>query len=236
MSLDGKQRAEDDCKIVKLGERSVFASSGYTSAYGKLGIVEFSNDFAREAYRKSPDDPREMVDFWIYNMGRALTVVASPASLASADKGLIVMAVFGTGSRSTIEVWRGEIRYESGKLNAFSQEVNPLHYRLFTDRFEEYVSEFREGKTERAIEPHKKARREAVSSGSFADYDAYELGELVEAVETWSNDESVGGPIDVVVLRAGHAAKWVRHKANCRQSSPGAFTHLQQEIERTSTR
>jgi hypothetical protein len=234
ISLNGKQRAENDCKIVKLGEHSVFASSGYTSAFGRYGILEFSNDFSREAYQKYPNDPERMMNFWMYKMSQALSIVASQASLASTPKGLVVMAIFGSESHSKIEVWHGEIRYEIGKLKALSEALNPQHSGFFTEGFDEQVSEFEASTTDRSIRLHEQARRDAMSSGSFADYDAYELRALVEAIEAWSNDDNVGGPVDIIVLRAGQAAKWVKHKRNCRQSAPGAFLHLQQEIDRLS--
>jgi hypothetical protein len=55
---------------------------------------------------------------------------------------------------------------------------------------------------------------------------------MVEAAINLSHDQRIHGPVDITVLRHGEPAKWIRHKKNGNRSSPRAFIHFEQEIEK----
>jgi hypothetical protein len=230
--VGGDSPVRNECKIVILGPHSMLASSGYTSAIattaGKQNNVQFSNDFGRAAFTRHPNNPEKMAHFWGHQMIRALNLVVPIRDLAAAKNGLVVFSIFGTESAGKIKVWRSEVHYSNGQLRQSSDEIKNLGSGIFTTGYKEYVSEYEAAKTSRSAALREKVQKES----SFVDSDAFYIGGMVEAVESWAGDKSIGGPVEIATLRVGQSAKWIKHKQNCQQSDYGAFADLQRQINR----
>jgi hypothetical protein len=210
------------CKIHPLSDDVVFFSTGFV-AFKIVGVAFDASVYANEIYEgvSHPANLAVLVDRWGDRMkdayGKAFAAY-SPLSRLSVNN-VLIRGYFGgidRGDRVVLEsseIISESFEHFSSKLQHLEQAGSGIP--IVLGGHPEIIKEFyKGGRTERAKAVWQKIAAEEMGKSS-SEALAIKVEAFVKAVRDWSDDKSIGGDIEVLILERGHKRRWFHRPDFC---------------------
>lgn len=224
-SLDLSRRRVNNlsCKIIGLGGEMLFFETGVNVIGVQRGEAWNAEDVARAIYQESQNrDARTLSIAW---GNRALQWFYSQSSAdlqstAETNGGIVTGGFIGFDNDGKASVQNQTIYYSTVDRTLSRRPTGqpPIPGQVVASGIaKELAAEFFEGKTKRAIEafgPIGTFRLIGVDAGIDANL-ARKAIEFAIRSATGREQEALGGPIDIAVLRRNRTIEWVNRKPEC---------------------
>jgi hypothetical protein len=228
----GSYRNDTACKIAALGEHAAFVSSGlvgYDNAGPRDQLATWrATDDARSHFAQIVEDRGEWKDEYLdalaISIGTSLVAHItelgrySPATIQSATVGnLLTTALLATGRGDNITAAVVQVGVnEHKRAQLLSQRrITPAVCPPCALGRGEVVTEILGLSTQRARVEMNRLKRELAEIPD-TEREIRRITRLVELSVAWLPDNAgVGGPVDVLEVRAGKSARWIQRKPQC---------------------
>ena len=228
----GSYKNDTACKIAALGEHVSFVSAGlvgYDNAGPRDQLATWrATDDARSHFAQLVEDRGEWKNVYLdalaISIGRSLathiTELAryAPTTIQSAAVGnLLTTALFATGRGKDIGVVVVQVGVDEHKRVQLlpPRRITPEICPPCTLGRGEIVTEILGLSTQRARVEMSRLQRELAKLPDN-EQEIRRITRLVELSIAWLPDDAgVGGPVDVLELRAGKRARWIQRKPQC---------------------
>jgi hypothetical protein len=223
-AVTSDNRFVDDrsCKVISLGGDTIFFETGTEKIIVRLGKSWNTEGIARAVYSSSVN--RDASNLSAVFAQRALRwfQTQSDVDLRSGANGpqgnLIGSGFINFGSNGTLSVHLISIDYDSATHALTAQHTSPHPGQVnISGVATDLVTEFFVGKTERAVESFGPIGMMRVVGGNATE-DIRLVRKAIEFAEANATDQdksSLGGEIDIAVIRNNGTIQWVSRKAWC---------------------
>lgn len=223
--VDESDRPIDDksCKVIALGGDTLFFETGTPLIIVRRGKSWNAEDVARAVYRESGRrDARDLSIAW---GDRALSWFDAQSetdlkSVSEAKGGIITGGFINFRESGHPSIQTQEITFSARNhtlTRGLASEPPALGQVMFSGVGKNLIEEFFAAKTGRAMRAFSTVETEhLVGVKSWVDAKlARKAIQFAIANETGENRNTIGGPIDVAILRRNGAIEWVSRKKAC---------------------